>query len=154
MSLGTLQQIGVGILTMLAPFVFMKPSNKYRLSKIGDAFSKDLVKRATEYELIMQEALMDAGIIFEFQKPLICGKSLYIADFYLECRDKKLVIEIDGGKHYTNLGFRKDQKRTSKMKQSKGIEVIRYPNSQLLHRMPYILAEIMEYNPRIIVIPA
>lgn len=49
----------------------------------------------------------------------------FIVDFY--CRRARLVIEVDGGQHYTPEGLARDAKRTAVL-QSYGLTVIRVSN--------------------------
>ena len=49
---------------------------------------------------------------YQFYRQKIIGK--YIADFY--CPKSKLVIEVDGGQHYSAEGKEKDKKRDEYMK--------------------------------------
>ena len=49
----------------------------------------------------------------------------YIADFY--CSKARLIIEVDGGQHYTDDGLEYDENRTYALNQL-GISVIRFSN--------------------------
>ncbi|MBQ7884380.1 MAG: DUF559 domain-containing protein [Phascolarctobacterium sp.] len=53
---------------------------------------------------------------------------IYIADFY--CSKAKLVIEIDGGQHYSQEGMDYDEQRTMFLN-SIGLEVIRFNNLEV-----------------------
>ena len=59
----------------------------------------------------------------KFYKQRIIGN--YIADFY--CADAKLVIELDGGQHFTDDGISDDRERDRYMTES-GLEVLRFSN--------------------------
>ena len=61
-----------------------------------------------------------------FNRQKILGK--YIADFY--SAQANLVIELDGGGHYTDEAKQYDEERTSFLK-SYGLTVIRIPNSEV-----------------------
>ena len=52
----------------------------------------------------------------------------YIVDFY--CFRAKLVIELDGGGHYTTESMKKDQYRT-KILENNGLKVIRFCNTDI-----------------------
>lgn len=52
----------------------------------------------------------------------------YIADFY--CSKAKLVIEVDGGQHYTEEGTMNDENRTSVIN-TYGVKVIRFSNNDV-----------------------
>ena len=47
----------------------------------------------------------------------------YIADFY--CHKAKLVVEIDGWRHFTEDGLDYDEKRTAYF-ETRGLKVVRY----------------------------
>jgi len=61
---------------------------------------------------------------FQRQKPV----SHYIADFY--CAKAKLIVELDGGGHYSCEEIEKDNKRTREL-ESFGIKVIRFCNRDI-----------------------
>ena len=63
----------------------------------------------------------------------------YIVDFY--CHNEKLVIELDGETHFTDEGRIYDAKRTKYLK-SKGLEVIRFENNEVLGNISGVLEEI------------
>ena len=69
---------------------------------------------------------------FNRQKPL--GE--YIVDFY--CHEYRLVIEIDGDSHAQDGAKIKDKKRTEFM-ESKGLQVIRFTNQEVLHRIDGVI---------------
>ena len=52
----------------------------------------------------------------------------FIADFY--CAKAKLVIELDGGQHYTEDGLAHDAERTNILN-ALGLLVVRFPNSEV-----------------------
>ncbi|MCD8181593.1 MAG: endonuclease domain-containing protein [Firmicutes bacterium] len=58
---------------------------------------------------------------FRRQKPI----GNYVADFY--CREKKLIIEIDGSQHYEDDAILYDKKRTDYFK-SIGLDILRFTN--------------------------
>ena len=53
----------------------------------------------------------------------------YIADFY--CPESKLVIEVNGGQHYSAEGREKDKKRDDYMRRA-GITVLRSSDREIL----------------------
>jgi very-short-patch-repair endonuclease len=63
----------------------------------------------------------------------------YIADFY--CPKKKLVIEVDGGQHYSDDGKEKDCMRDDYMA-SVGINVMRFSDRDVLKNLDAVLEEI------------
>ena len=52
----------------------------------------------------------------------------YIVDFY--CASTKLVIEIDGGQHYSQEALEYDQRRTEVIEKY-GLKVIRFTNTDI-----------------------
>ena len=52
----------------------------------------------------------------------------YIVDFY--CGAAKLIIELDGGQHFTDEEMKKDNLRTAYL-ESIGLAVIRIPNNEI-----------------------
>lgn len=82
-----------------------------------------------------------AGFKFRRQHPI----SLYIADFY--CHKLKLIIEIDGGYHFTKEQIPKDEERTEIL-EFNGIRVIRFSNDEVLLNIDTVLKEIEKYFPK------
>ncbi|HCB11674.1 MAG TPA: DNA (cytosine-5-)-methyltransferase [Cyanobacteria bacterium UBA11991] len=66
----------------------------------------------------------------------------YIVDFI--CREKKLIIEIDGGQHNEDKNILYDQKRTEFL-QSQGYTVIRFWNNEINDNIEGVLNEIAKY---------
>ena len=75
-----------------------------------------------------------------FYKQKILG--YYIADFY--CASTKLVIELDGSQHYTEIGIERDTERTEFLRQY-GITVIRIPNGEIKKNFEGVCAYIDGY---------
>ncbi len=69
------------------------------------------------------------------QKPL----DGFIVDFY--CAKVKLVIEVDGGHHFTDNGIAYDQQRT-KILESYGLKVIRFTNREIMDNFREVCSEI------------
>ena len=61
-----------------------------------------------------------------FNRQKILGK--YIADFY--SAEARLVIELDGGGHYTEERAKYDAERTAYL-ESYGLKVVRIPNNEV-----------------------
>jgi very-short-patch-repair endonuclease len=66
----------------------------------------------------------------------------FIVDFY--CAKLKLVIEVDGGYHFTPEAQAYDQRRTARL-ETYGITVIRFTNDQVFHNFEGVCSEINEY---------
>lgn len=75
------------------------------------------------------------GKIFYRQKPL----GNYIVDFY--CPSSKLIIEVDGGQHFTEGGLLKDQERDAYFREI-GIRVKRYSDREVLTQLNEVLEDI------------
>ncbi|WP_421951286.1 endonuclease domain-containing protein [Pelagibacterium sp.] len=84
---------------------------------------------------------------FHFRKQVAMGP--YVADF--ACHRAALVIEIDGGQHYTEAGRVTDGPRTEYLGQ-KGYEVLRFSNLDVLQNPDGVYDRIHRYlagfNPR------
>ena len=94
---------------------------KHNPSLISNA--KQLRKAMTKEERhLWYDFLRDYPVKFLRQK--ILGK--YIVDFY--CAKAKLVVELDGSQHYTDVEIIKDNQRT-KFLQQYDIQVLRIPNN-------------------------
>ena len=52
----------------------------------------------------------------------------FIADFY--CHKAKLIIELDGSQHYSEIGLHNDTIRTEKL-EGYNLKVIRIPNTEI-----------------------
>ena len=77
-----------------------------------------------------------AGLNFRRQHPI----GAFTLDFY--CPSLRLGIEIDGGQHAQTIGQRKDRQRTAWLA-SKGIEVVRFWNNDVLSNLNGVLSEIV-----------
>jgi very-short-patch-repair endonuclease len=103
----------------------------------GD-FARTLRKRSTDAENTLWKSLRAKrlqGLKFRRQEPI--GK--YIVDFV--CYEKKIIIEIDGGQH--SVDKEKDQERDHWFK-TKGFEVLRFWNNDVLKKTEEILEIIMK----------
>ena len=75
---------------------------------------------------------------FEVKRQKVIGK--YIVDFYIP--KYKIVIELDGIQHYTDESIDKDSERDIYL-QSKGLHVLRYPNSNINNKFEGVCADIV-----------
>lgn len=90
--------------------------------------AKSLRRNATDAERILWSALRAhrlRGSSFRRQVPI----GSYIADFV--CHTAKLVIEIDGGQHFSTEGERHDARRSTYFA-SKGFRVLRFSNLDIM----------------------
>lgn len=87
--------------------------------------AKMLRKNMTKEEKhLWYDFLHDHPVHFKRQKAL--GK--YVADFY--SAEARLVIELDGSQHFTDVGKSKDKERTKYLEEY-GIHVLRFKNYQV-----------------------
>ena len=90
-------------------------------------FARSLRKQLTPQERILWQLLRNHSFYgYEFRRQYVIGE--YIVDFV--CREKKIVIEIDGGQHNTPEEIIYDKKRTEFLN-SRGYKVIRFWNSDI-----------------------
>lgn len=66
----------------------------------------------------------------------------YIVDFY--CPKAKLVVEIDGGQHYSGKEKRNDALRDNRLKDL-GLRVLRFSNLDVLQKIEGVLEEVYNY---------
>ena len=78
------------------------------------------------------------GLQFNRQKPI----GNYIVDFY--CLKAKLVIEVDGGQHYSYDGKRKDEVRDGYMSQH-GLRVLRFSDADIFENIDGVVETIFRY---------
>lgn len=93
-----------------------------RHNKILTPYAKELRKNMTKQERhLWYDFLKNCPVRFLRQKVI----ENYIVDFY--CKKIALVIEIDGGQHYTDENIVYDQIRTETLSKY-GLEVLRFTN--------------------------
>ncbi len=101
-------------------------------------FSRILRKNMTEAEkLIWSRGRGKKLKGLQFYRQKIIGN--YIVDFY--CPESKMVIEVDGGQHYSSEGKNKDHVRDEYMNKL-GINVLRFSDRDVLIRIDDVLEEI------------
>ena len=89
--------------------------------------ARQLRKNSTKQERILWKLLRNNNLKnFKFKRQYPIGN--YIVDFI--CRDKWLIIEIDGGQHNQEEDIIKDSERTDYLK-SRGFKVIRFWNCDI-----------------------
>jgi very-short-patch-repair endonuclease len=76
---------------------------------------------------------------YQFYRQRIIGN--YIVDFY--CAKAKLVIELDGGQHYSNKGLEKDKIRDDYIKEQK-LEVLRFSDRDVFENLNGVVERIYE----------
>lgn len=75
----------------------------------------------------------------QFYRQKIIGN--YIADFY--CPKSNLVIEIDGGQHYSDDGKKKDKGRDNFMLSLK-LKVLRFTDREVLENLNGVMERVWE----------
>ncbi|MGV8993204.1 MAG: leucine--tRNA ligase [Flavobacterium sp.] len=99
--------------------------------------AKDSRKNPTEAEAFLWEEIRNKKIGYKFRQQHLIED--YIVDFV--CLSKGLIIEVDGGYHFTPEQKQLDDERTLKLNQ-KGYEVIRFTNEQVLNDTEQVLKDI------------
>ena len=100
--------------------------------------SRNLRRNMTDAEMLLWSKLRGKqlkGLQFYRQKII----DNYIVDFY--CPKLKLVIEVDGGQHYSAEGREKDKKRDNDMMRA-GITVLRFSDREVLGQHDVVLEKI------------
>ena len=100
--------------------------------------SRNLRRNMTDAEKLLWSKIRGKqlkGVQFYRQK--IIGN--YIADFY--CPKTRLVIEIDGGQHYSAEGEEKDRRRDEYMART-GIRVLRFSDREVLENLESVLEKL------------
>ncbi len=102
--------------------------------------SRELRKTMTDAELylwskVRMKQLKDC----QFYRQKVIGD--YIVDFF--CPKLKLVIEVDGGQHYSDDMVNADRERDEYMR-SLGLNVLRFTNTDVLKNIDGVVERIME----------
>ena len=116
----------------------MLPYNK-NLKK----FARELRSNQTEAEIFLWLKLRKRQLrnCRFYRQRIICN---YIVDFY--CPDAKLVIEIDGGQHYSEPGMIKDAERDCHLADL-GFKVLRFSAREVFGNPEGVLERIYERLP-------
>ncbi len=125
----------------------MKDYNRYLKT-----YSRDLRKNMTDAERHLWQYLRKKqiyGVQFYRQKPLLN----YIVDFY--CPAAMLIVECDGGQHYTPEGLAYDRQRDLALT-ALGLNVLRFSNRQILQNTTQVCECIAQhiYKKRLISNPS
>ena len=98
---------------------------EHKHNKKNVQLAKNLRKNMTKEERhLWYDFLRNYEVKFLRQKPI----GNYIVDFY--CAQAKLVIELDGSQHYTEINIEKDTQRTEFLEKY-SLTVMRIPNNQV-----------------------
>ena len=102
------------------------------------ALSQHLRKNTTDAEKMLWLRLKRKQLKgHPFYRQKIIGK--YIVVFY--CPKAKLVIELDGGQHYSKTGKAKDRTRDDALREM-GIKVLRFSDRDVFENMGGVMKEI------------
>ena len=96
-----------------------------------------LRKEPTPQEVILWSRIRNEQLGCKFRRQHSFGH--YIADFY--CREKLLIIEVDGSQHMEKESY--DSERTS-LFESKGLHVLRFWNNEINTNINGVIAKIIE----------
>jgi very-short-patch-repair endonuclease len=110
----------------------------WRVSSRVRANARALRKNSTDAERALWSEVRDHrlnGAGFRRQVPI----GNYIADFV--CHAAKLVIELDGGQHFSDQAEKKDAARTTVIK-ANGFQVIRFSNHDVMTNRAGVLETI------------
>jgi very-short-patch-repair endonuclease len=108
-----------------------------------EPLARQLRKNMTDAELALWSKLRRKqlnGRIFYRQKNI----GNYIVDFF--CPSAKLVVEIDGGRHYSLEGRAKDNAR-DKYLAKEGLKVLRFSDLDVFKNMEGVLFVLYEHTP-------
>jgi very-short-patch-repair endonuclease len=103
-------------------------SPTWKVSAKLRANTRELRKKSTDAERILWSELRDHrlnGTGFRRQVPI----KNYIADFV--CHAAKLVVELDGGQHFSDQSERADAARTAVI-EARGFQVLRFSNHDVM----------------------
>ncbi|NUO10373.1 MAG: endonuclease domain-containing protein [Candidatus Brocadia sp.] len=103
-------------------------------------YSRSLRKNMTNAERLLWSRLrrkQPKG--YQVYRQRIVGN--YIVDFY--CPNAGLVIELDGGQHYTDDGVKKDIMRDEYLKKQ-GLKVLRFSDRDVFKNLTVVLEKIYE----------
>ena len=102
---------------------------------------KELRNNLTPAEAALWKALQRGQLEGrKFRRQHSFGK--FILDFY--CPSEKLVIELDGRHHFSDVGFEADSERSTFL-HSHGIRVLRFENKDVFENLDGVLEEIRNH---------
>jgi very-short-patch-repair endonuclease len=100
--------------------------------------SRNLRRNMTDAEKLLWSKIRCKQLNgLQFYRQKIIGN--YIADFY--CPKTKVVIEIDGGQHYSAEGIERDRLRDEYMARA-GLTVFRFSDREVLNNLQSVLEKL------------
>jgi very-short-patch-repair endonuclease len=116
----------------------VRGNNLSNMEQILQARARILRKNSTEAENQLWYFLRKRNFNnFKFRRQYVIDQ--YIVDFI--CIRKKLIIELDGGQHATDICY--DERRTALLK-SKGYTVLRFWNNEVFTEIEGVLGTILD----------
>ncbi len=104
-------------------------------------FSRALRTNMTDSEKLLWAKIRSRQLKgHQFYRQKVIGS--YIVDFY--CPKARLVIEVDGGQHYSAEGLNKDKIRDDFLEES-GLKVIRFSDSEVCRNLRGVIEKIWSY---------
>ena len=104
------------------------------------SFARELRKNMTDAERFLWQKLRKKQLKgYQFYRQKIIGD--FIVDFY--CPAAKLVIELDGGQHFTKEGSFKDKKRDQYL-EGLGLKILRFSDRDMFNKTEGVLERILE----------
>jgi very-short-patch-repair endonuclease len=108
-------------------------------SSNGTALARSMRRRETDAERNLWSRLRNAQLGAKFRRQQPIGD--YIVDFV--CFDKKLIIEVDGGRHNEASRVKMDSERT-RFLESRGFKVIRFWDNEVLQNIQGVGDKVLE----------
>jgi len=113
---------------------------KTRMKKRPQLYNQDsfqVRRRELRHNPTQAEALLWTNL----KNSRLDGKKFrrYIADFY--CQECRLIVELDGARHYAVLAQEKDYLRTAFFENLR-IRVIRFENREVMENLELVLAAV------------
>lgn len=102
------------------------------------AIRRELRNKPTPQELILWSRLRNRQLGCKFRRQHSLGR--YVADFY--CREKDLIIEIDGSQHAEQETY--DIQRAGFF-ESRGLRVLRFWNNEINANLEGVMTRIQEF---------
>lgn len=113
---------------------------------LGCSRASQLQRRATLPEKIMIEALIAEGYWFKFQAFFYADGVLFLPDFRLATKQKKLILEIDGPSHNQQQEY--DKRRTAWLETNRNCIVVRVSNDDVLNDARKVIQLLSAYEPK------
>src|SRR3989338_4631933 len=103
-----------------------------------DQHARSLRKRMTKAENRMWYYLRDRRLCgYKFVRQYVIGN--YIVDFI--CREKNLIIEVDGGQHTTAMVY--DEQRSEYLR-SRGYQIVRVWNNEVFGNLEGVMQQVID----------